>query len=82
MRRLLLVKGEISKRRVRFLYADAFETFHLTDFIYELIRGSIALDFDCRESKPGSTGLRNHGTKFRIAPMSVCRLYLNKERVK
>ncbi len=82
LRRLVLVKGEKKKRSVRFLQADAFETFHLADFIYELIRGSIALDFDCRESKPGSTGLRNHGTKFRVEPGAVCRLYLKKERIR
>lgn len=82
LRRLLLVKGERRGRTVRFLNADAYETFHLADFIYELIRGSIALDFDCRERTPGSTSLRNHGTKFRISPMSVCRLYLKKERVR
>ena len=81
LRRLLLVKGERSKRTVNFLYADAYETFHLADFIYELIRGSIALDFDCREQNPGSSGLRNHGTKFRIPPTSICRLYLKKERI-
>ena len=64
LRRLILVKGERKKRSVRFLHADAYETFHLADFIYELIRGSIALDFDCRENKPGSTGLRNHGNEI------------------
>ena len=82
LRRLLLVKGERRGRTVRFLNADAYETFHLADFIYELIRGSIALDCDCRERTPGSTGLCNHGTKFRISPMSICRLYLKKERVR
>ena len=81
LRRLLLVKGEVEKRRVRFLYAEAYETFHLADFIQEVLRGSIAIDFDCRESKPGSVGLRNHGTKFRVSPLAICRLYLKKERV-
>lgn len=81
LRRLLLVKGERKKQRVRFLYADAYQTFHLADFIYEMIRGSIAVDFDCREAKPGSDGLRNHGTKFRVAPNAICRLYLKKKRI-
>lgn len=80
LRRLLLVKGEIKKRKVRFLHADAYETFYLNDFIYDLVRGTIFLDFDCRESSPGSDGLRNHGAKFRIPPRAVCRMYLNKER--
>ncbi len=81
LRRLMLVKGEVEKRRVRFLYAEAYETFHLADFIQEVLRGSIAIDFDCRESKPGSVGLRNHGTKFRVSPLAICRLYLKKERI-
>ena len=83
LRRLLLVKGtyQRSKRIVQFLQADAYETFHLADFIYELVRGSIILDFDCRESAPGSEGLRNHGAKFRIHPGSICRLYLSKKRL-
>lgn len=46
-----------------------------------MIQGTIAIDFDCRESKPGSEGLRNHGTKFRVAPDDICRLYLKKERL-
>ena len=77
--RFLLVKGERNKRSVRFIHADAYETFHLADFNYELIRGSIVPDFDCREAKPGSNGLRDHGTKFRITPTMICRLFLNKE---
>ena len=81
LRRLLLVKGVRQKRSVRFLHADAYQTFHLADFFYEMIRGSIAVDFDCRESKTGSDGLRNHGTKFRIPPAFICRLYLKKDRL-
>lgn len=81
LRRLLMVKGERKGQEVRFRQADAFETFHLVDFIMEVLRGEIVIDFDCREAKPGSNGLRNHGTKFRIAPNSVCRLYLKKERL-
>ena len=61
LRRLMLVNGEVEKRRVRFLYAEEpMRRFHLADFIQEVLRGSIAIDFDCRESKPGSVGLRNH----------------------
>ncbi|MYA02195.1 MAG: hypothetical protein F4038_07505 [Chloroflexi bacterium] len=82
LRRLLLVNGERKGREVRFVRADAFDTFSLTDFIYEIERGEIAIDFDCRESSPGSAGLRNHGTKFRMAPDSLCRLYMNKRRIR
>ncbi len=81
LRRLLMVKGERTNGRLRFLQADAYETFHLADFVFEVLRGEIAIDFDCREARPGSDGLRNHGTKFRITPASVCRLYMRKERL-
>ena len=81
LRRLLLVKGERKEQSVRFIQADAFETFHLTDFIAEVLRGAIVIDFDCREASPGSVGLRNHGTKFRIPPDLICRLYMRKERL-
>ena len=81
MRRLLLVCGERKDRQVRFLRVEAFETFLLSEFIYELVTGGIAIDFDARESRPNSAGLRDHGTKFRIPPDSVCRLYAKKERL-
>ena len=81
LRRLILVKGIRRKQEIRFLQADAYETFHIADFVNEILRGSVAIDFDCRESKPGSDGLRNHGTKFRVSPLAICRLYLKKERV-
>ena len=79
LRRLLMVKGERRGKRVRFLKADAFEVFNPVDFIVEVLRGEIVIDFDCREQRPGSPGLRNHGTKFRIAPNAVCRVYMKKE---
>ena len=81
LRRLLMVQGERSGQAVRFRRADAFEVFNLIDFVAEVLRGSIVIDFDCREQKPGSPGLRNHGTKFRISPDMVCRLYMKKERL-
>ena len=81
LRRLLMVRGERQGQQVRFLKADALEVFNLVDFIVEVLRGEIVIDFDCREMTPGSEALRNHGTKFRIAPDSICRLYMRKERL-
>lgn len=81
LRRLMLVRGERKGDEVRFVRADAFETFLLSEFAYELITGGIAIDFDAREASPGSPGLRDHGTKFRLPPDSVCRLYAKKERL-
>lgn len=81
LRRLMLVRGERKGGRIRFVQADAFETFLLSEFAYELETGGIAIDFDAREAKPGSPGLRDHGTKFRLPPNSVCRLYKKKEQL-
>ena len=80
LRRLLLVEGQRDGQKIRFLRADCYENLHLDNFIYEVIRGTICIDFDVREMKPGSKGLRNHGTKFRVSPNDVCRLYTKKER--
>ena len=80
LKRLLLVMGERSGQKVKFVRADMFENLHLTLLVSELINGTVAIDFDARETSPGSAGLRNHGTKFRIYPENVCRLYLKKER--
>ncbi len=81
LRRLLLVRGERKGQEVRYNRAICYEDLQLTDFIYEVIRGTIKIDFDVRESKPGSKGLRNHGTKFRVSPHDVCRLYAKKHRL-
>ena len=54
LRRLIMVKGEKDGRKVRFRQADAYETFHLADFVNEILRGEIVIDFDAREAKPGS----------------------------
>lgn len=81
LRRLVLVRGTRKGQNIRYDRADCFENLQLSFFIYEVVRGTIKIDFDVREAKPGSKGLRNHGTKFRVAPDDVCRLYAKKERL-
>ncbi len=81
LRRLLLVKGEREGNQVRFERVDCFENLQLTILMAELTKGVMAIDFDAREKSPGSKTLRNHGTKFRVPPENVCRLYLKKERM-
>lgn len=81
LRRLLMVQGQRQGREVRFVRADAYKTFHLADFVHDVVRGAIAIDFDAREASPGSDGLRNHGTKFRATPDGICRLYMQKWRL-
>ncbi len=77
----MLIKGEREGNKVRFVQADCFENLSISFVVYELIRGTIAIDFDVREASPGSLGLRNHGTKFRVEPDDVCSLYMKKERL-
>ena len=79
--RLIMVRGEKDGRKIRFTRADAYENFHLADFIWEIMSGTIAIDFDVRAYVPGSKRLSNHGTKFRVPPDAVCRLYLKKDRI-
>jgi hypothetical protein len=78
LRRLLLIKAECTEQKARFTSATCFEELHLGLFVAELLQGIICIDFDVREASPGSGGLRNHGTKFRVSPLNVCRLYLSK----
>lgn len=79
LRKVVLIKQERHKDEVRFTNAECFEDFALSLFVYELVSGTIAIDFDAREAKPGSKGLRNHGTKFRVPPRNMCRLYAKKQ---
>jgi hypothetical protein len=81
LRRLLLVKGERKGQQVRYNQVDYFENLHLTRLIDEMVKGTIAIDFDVREMRPGSKALRNHGTKFRVARDNVQHLYIKKERL-
>lgn len=81
LRRLVVVQGVRRERRVRFDRADLYETLHLTQLAEALTDGRIAIDFDVREARPNSKGLRNHGTKFRVAPEDLRKLYDKHERL-
>jgi hypothetical protein len=81
LRRVLCVLGIRKGQTVTYTRADCFEDLELTAFIWEVAHGIVAIDFDAREMKPGSKGLRNHGTKFRVHPRDMCRLYSKKQRL-
>ena len=80
LRRLILVRGVRNEQDVEYNRIDLFENLDLTHFIYEVMRGTVKIDFDVREKEPDSKALRNHGTKFRVAPDDMCRLYSKKQR--
>jgi len=81
LRRLVLVRGVKQGQEVTYDRVDVFENLQLTYFLAEVVKGTIKIDFDAREMSPESKGLRNHGTKFRVAPDNICRLYAKKERI-
>ncbi len=78
LRRLIVVRYEKQGDKVRYRQADCYSDFALTFFIYELVRGTICVDFDMRATD--TKAIRDHGTKFRISPDDVCRVYLSKRR--
>jgi len=81
LRRVMLVNGTRKGQTVEYTRVDCYEDLQLVAFIWEVCHGTIKIDFDARESTPGSKTLRNHGTKFRVSPDDMCRLYAKKQRL-
>lgn len=81
LRRVILVKAERKGRDVLFKRADIFENLALPSFVEQVANGTVAIDFDAREARAGSKGLRNHGTKFRVSPDNMCRIFAKKQRL-
>ena len=81
LRRLAAVQGQRRGRSVKFNRVDLYQKLHLTRLIQDIVNGKIAIDFDVREMTAGSKGLRNHGTKFRVSPEDLPKLYQQHERL-
>jgi hypothetical protein len=84
MRRLIVVEGKVVKHPVRmvvFHSATAYWDFQLSDFCEACVRGDIYIDFDARTQKGFGSGLRNHGTKFRIAIDNLTEFYHNSRKL-
>lgn len=75
LRRLVSMEGQRSGRMVKYNHTVLFENMHLTQLAQDLVNGRLAIDFDVREKTAGSKALRNHGTKFRVSPKDLHRLY-------
>jgi hypothetical protein len=75
LRRLVSMEGQRKENTVKYIHAKLFEEMLLTNLAHDLVSGIIAIDFDVREMKAGSVSLRNHGTKFRVSPKDLHRLY-------
>lgn len=83
LRRLILVEGEYdsTNRKVIYNTATAFWDFTIAGFFKAIVAGTVFIDFDARTKGPSGTGLRNHGTKFRIKPKDIGALYSHSERI-
>lgn len=77
LRRLIIVNGEKSGRKVRYTAAHAYTEFRLSQFIQALEEGIVLVDFDAYIRENGS--VRDHGTKFRIKPKDIHHLYRNQK---
>ncbi len=77
LRRVIAVKGEKSRGRVRYLSACLYTEPDAALFIGAISQGLIAIDFDVRTNN--GSGLRNHGTKFRIKADHLEKLYSHVE---
>lgn len=80
LRNVILIIGKTRKktngrRSVVFQSVYTLEKFKPNAFINEIAVGNVVVDFDARESSPGSEGLRDHGTKFRVKAKDLPRLY-------
>jgi hypothetical protein len=82
LRRLVAMAGQRKGQTVKFNSAVLYEKMHLTQLAQDLVSGRIAIDFDVREMTAGSKGLRNHGTKFRVSPKDLHRLYFKETPLK
>ena len=81
LRRVIVVRGRRKPREpyVRFDSAWAFEETRAGLFVNAIERGIVAIDFDARTNN--GRGLRNHGTKFRVAYDDLQRLYHRRHRI-
>ena len=78
-RRLIVVKGTRKKGMVRYDTAHIYREPQSRLFIEAVERGIVAIDFDARTNN--GRGLRNHGTKFRVAYDDLGRLYHYSKRL-
>ncbi len=82
LNKLILVKGSYSraKRIVRYDSAEFLSDARTTQIIRAIVSGLICIDFDAYIRENGS--IRNHGTKFRIKPDDLSRIYSRSQRAR
>jgi hypothetical protein len=78
LRRLVVVHGSKKDGYVNYEYAQLHKEPSITSFISAVENGIVAVDFDARTTD--GNGLRDHGTKFRIAIKNLPSLYEHSEK--
>ncbi len=79
LRRVIVVKGVRRMGKVRYDTAHIYREPQSRQFIGAIVSGIVAIDFDVRTFN--GRGLRNHGTKFRIAYGDLRHLYHYSKRL-
>lgn len=79
LRRVIVVRGSRKKPNVRFESAWCYQEPQTTRFLESIEKGVVAIDFDARTNN--GRGLRNHGTKFRVAYDDLRSLYHERHRL-
>ena len=78
-RRLIVVKGRKRSGMVRYDAAFLYREPKVTSFVSAIEHGIVAIDFDARTDN--GSGLRNHGTKFRVKYNDLGRLYSDQKEL-
>ena len=79
LRRLIVVMGKKKDRQVCYTSAMAYQEFRLSEFMSSLGSGLILVDFDAYLKENGA--VRDHGTKFRVRPDNLSRLYQSSSQI-
>lgn len=80
LRRLIVVDGEVlaDPRRVTFETATAYWEPDIVNLSKAIADGIFYVDFDARTKAARGSSIRNHGTKFRIKPENLEKVYTHK----
>ena len=83
LRRLILVNGKVKAKERKVIYTDAIAWWNIDmlGFCAAIEKGVVYIDFDARTKFGRGTTLRNHGTKFRIKPRDLPKIYNRSQQI-
>lgn len=83
LRRLLVVGGNYASatRLMTLNNANLFWDFDFDKFYESVLSGVVKIDFDARTNSETDSGIRNHGTKFRINRRDLASLYRHNKEI-